>query len=108
MGTWLAYIGGDRPHRRVAPLLSHDLVYHWIVNALNCKWIWENCVLADVLATDKGRNGLAAFCLAKLKAFFDRDEAMVWPEAATTEQAGNAGQEKRVTERHKSRAVHLS
>ena len=43
----------------------------------------------------KDRKELATFDLGKLKAFFDRDTAMVWPETVTAERA-EAGRVQRV------------
>lgn len=50
-----------------------------------------------MLAAAKDRSVLTALDLAKLKAFFDRDAAIVWPATATTERA-EAGRVRWVTE----------
>jgi hypothetical protein len=48
----------------------------------------EGYILADVLGTAKARRGLVAFALVKLKAFFDRDAAIVLPQRSERKRVG--------------------
>jgi hypothetical protein len=102
MGTRLARVGRKCPRRSTMSAVMHGFVYHHIVKVQDSRENCENCVLVEVLAIARDLKGLAALDLAKLKAFFDRDAAMVCHNGASGSGSGKQGHRG-----HASRVTHL-